>query len=403
MTPLAVLTAAPAAVLPASAGAAATATSPPGGFARCLERAHGKARPETSGEPATTPTGDAAAARRGSDDGATAADGSPPAEPGNQRASDTDDEAVAATAPDLSLLLPGWPPAAAAIALPPTVGAATTPTLAVDDGAVAAAAPLAAAASITAAGVEDRARTVGARDAAPRTDPGTALAATNDAAPAMAASASVGHGRDVGNRDAAGQHEGAGADALVTPALQPGAEPRAPAAEATAVPSLSSAPSAVATTAHAKAAETAAATALVAAAIDTPSFAPSLASQLRWWASEGVQQAQLQLNPADMGPVAVRIVVDGREARIDFSADLPATRSALESALPVLAAALDEGGLKLTGGGVHDGAAQRQAAWQAPAVTQRTNGGTGLLLDDAGAAKTASRGAAARGLVDLVA
>jgi flagellar hook-length control protein FliK len=394
MTPLAVLTAAPTAALSAGAGAAPTATCAPGEFARCMERAQAPARPDTCDEPAAPPTRDAAGAQRGSDDGAAAADTCTP-NCDHEREGDRDDEAGAAAAPDLSLLLPGWPPTTAAAIPTPTATAATTPTA--DGCAVAAAAPLAAA-----AGVEDGVRTVAARDGALRAEPGHAVAAANDAVPALAA-ASAGNGRDVGDHDAAGG-ESAGADVPTTPQLQGAAEPRPPVAEPTAVPPLSSAPSATATTAHAKAAETAAAaTALVAAAIDSPSFAPSLASQLRWWANEGVQQAQLQLNPAEMGPVAVRIVVDGREARIDFSADLPATRSALESALPVLAAALDEGGLKLTGGGVHDGAAQRQAAWQAPTVTQRTNGNGGPALDDAGAVRTAPRGAAARGLVDLVA
>ena len=89
-------------------------------------------------------------------------------------------------------------------------------------------------------------------------------------------------------------------------------------------------------------------TATVPAPIDSPAFAPALATQLRWWAHDGVQQAQLLLNPAEMGPVAVKIVLDGREARIDFSADLAATRGAIEAALPVLAAALDDGGMKLS-------------------------------------------------------
>jgi flagellar hook-length control protein FliK len=156
-----------------------------------------------------------------------------------------------------------------------------------------------------------------------------------------------------------------------------------------------------------RAADAATTTAHVAAPIDSPAFAPTLATQVRWWAQDGVQQAQLTLNPAEMGPVAVRIVVlDGREARIDFSADFAATRSAIEAALPVLAAALDDSGLKLAGGGVHDGSAQRQSNWaqaQAQAVTDRTPAhGNPRAVEALSAAPGATR-AAGRGIVDLVA
>ena len=150
-----------------------------------------------------------------------------------------------------------------------------------------------------------------------------------------------------------------------------------------------------------RAAEPALPTATVTAPVNTPAFAPALATQLRWWAHDGVQQAQLLLNPAEMGPVAVKIVLDGREARIDFSADHAATRSAIEAALPVLAAALDDGGLKLCGGGVHDGSAQRHGEWHGRGVKQRTPGAASAR--DSGAPGAALAAVAGRGLVDLVA
>lgn len=145
----------------------------------------------------------------------------------------------------------------------------------------------------------------------------------------------------------------------------------------------------------------------VAAPLDSPGFAPALATQVRWLVRDGLQQAQLSLNPAEMGPVTVQIVLDGREARIDFRADLAATRQAIEASLPTLAAALDDSGLRLAGGGVHDGQARQgmgphgQPGW--------AGGVRGALpADDAadGAAPAlaaAPRHGAARGLVDLVA
>jgi flagellar hook-length control protein FliK len=155
----------------------------------------------------------------------------------------------------------------------------------------------------------------------------------------------------------------------------------------------------------ARAAEPALPTATLSSPIDAPNFAPSLATQVRWWANDGVQQAQLLLHPAEMGPVAVKIVLDGRDARIDFSADLAATRGAIEAALPVLAAALDESGLKLSGGGVHDGSAQRQPQWSARGVTHRTTAAADVAPRDGEHAGHAvrARSSAGRGMVDLVA
>jgi flagellar hook-length control protein FliK len=88
------------------------------------------------------------------------------------------------------------------------------------------------------------------------------------------------------------------------------------------------------------------------AALHSSAFAPELAASVSLMAVDGVQQAELQLNPADMGPVAVQIVVDGSQAQVSFHAAQADTRQALEQSLPDLAAALQGQGLTLSGGGV---------------------------------------------------
>jgi flagellar hook-length control protein FliK len=187
------------------------------------------------------------------------------------------------------------------------------------------------------------------------------------------------------------------------------AVPRAAIPDNAAAPLPAAATPIAAPTAPARAPDGPAPMAHLPAPIDTPAFAPALATQVRWWAHEGVQQAQLTLSPPEMGPVTVKIVLhEQREARIDFVADLAATRTALEAALPVLAAALDESGLKLAGGGVHDGAAQRQALWQ---QAQQPHAARGPAATTGAAAQSVTLGHAdnglrthgARGLVDLVA
>jgi flagellar hook-length control protein FliK len=140
----------------------------------------------------------------------------------------------------------------------------------------------------------------------------------------------------------------------------------------------------------------------LAVAIDSPAFAPALAHQLTWLAGEGVQHARLTLNPVEMGPLAVKIVLDGTQARIDFSADLPATRAAIEASLPTLAASLNDSGLTLAGGGVFDGQARRGTPDPRDAQASRPANAADGVDDEAGARASAPV-RAARGLVDLVA
>jgi len=100
----------------------------------------------------------------------------------------------------------------------------------------------------------------------------------------------------------------------------------------------------------------------VRAAVGSPEFPQELGVQLSVLARDGVQEAELHLNPAEMGPVSVQIVMDGTQARIDFGADVAATRHAIEAGLPELASALRDAGFTLAGGGVSQHAGGRQGS-----------------------------------------
>ena len=86
--------------------------------------------------------------------------------------------------------------------------------------------------------------------------------------------------------------------------------------------------------------------------VTAPAFAQELGVRISVLARDGVQHAELHLNPPEMGPVSVQIVLDGAQAQVDFGADVAATRAALEAGLPALASALRDAGFTLTGGGV---------------------------------------------------
>lgn len=86
--------------------------------------------------------------------------------------------------------------------------------------------------------------------------------------------------------------------------------------------------------------------------LDDPRFAQALGTQVSLLARDGVHEASLQLNPAEMGPISVQIVLEGTQARVEFGADMARTREVIERSLPELAAALRDAGLTLSGGSV---------------------------------------------------
>lgn len=106
-----------------------------------------------------------------------------------------------------------------------------------------------------------------------------------------------------------------------------------------------------------------AAQAQISAGLHSEAFAPEFGAQICTFARSGVQRAQLQLNPAEMGPVSVQILVEGGSAQVHLWAEQAPTRQALELAMPSLASQLRDSGLTLTGGGVFE--QPRQAPDQA--------------------------------------
>ena len=141
----------------------------------------------------------------------------------------------------------------------------------------------------------------------------------------------------------------------------------------------------------------------VAAPLGSPEFAPAVGAQVSLLVREGVQEARLQLNPAEMGPVTVQIQIDGSSAQVTMSAEQAPTRQALEQALPALAGALRESGLTLTGGGVFE-----QSRQQNQGEPSSKGGRPGDRDDDGAIGSVAGAGGAAqrwapRGVVDVYA
>jgi flagellar hook-length control protein FliK len=225
------------------------------------------------------------------------------------------------------------------------------------------------------------------------------------------ASAAVRHGEVRAGRAAAsaevdaaasGKEAAAEADALaqaLSLRREPSAAPRAGLESGTAVPAL---PGHWAGTLNRSAEHGGPVQAELQAHVGSNEFAPALGSQLNVMVRDGVDHAQLKLNPTEMGPIEVRISLDGTQAQVDFSAAHPATRQALQDAVPALASALRENGLTLTGGGVFD-QAREQRGEDRPDGSRSASGTPATPLDSATGMAVAPRLPRGRGVVDLYA
>lgn len=147
----------------------------------------------------------------------------------------------------------------------------------------------------------------------------------------------------------------------------------------------------------------------------TPAFTEALGVQLSTWLESGVQHAVLELHPAELGPIDVRIALRDGQTQVDLAAEVASTRAALAEAMPRLVEALGEVGLNLSGGAVSDLASSagqggqagqgRQPGGDAASAANLVRAFAARGLDEEGAStRLAARpGAVGRSLLDLYA
>jgi flagellar hook-length control protein FliK len=73
----------------------------------------------------------------------------------------------------------------------------------------------------------------------------------------------------------------------------------------------------------------------------------ALGERIQWMVSHKLQGAQIKLNPANLGPMEVRIQVQNEQASIQFASAHGVVREALEAALPRLRDMFDAAGVEL--------------------------------------------------------
>jgi flagellar hook-length control protein FliK len=103
----------------------------------------------------------------------------------------------------------------------------------------------------------------------------------------------------------------------------------------------------------------------VQAHVGTQQWAEEIGARMTMMVEQGKHTASLRLSPEHLGPLEVRITVDGDKASVQFGASHVETRNALENALPRLREMFASQGLSLTDANVSR-EPPRQQANQAP-------------------------------------
>ncbi len=117
--------------------------------------------------------------------------------------------------------------------------------------------------------------------------------------------------------------------------------------------------------------------------LGTPAWNDGLANRVVWMAKNDVQTASIQLNPANLGPVEIRVTLvsdpgSPTSATVQFSAAHSATRDAIESSMPRLHDALRESGITLGNTSVDSGNAGHA---RQQAESGRQSSGNGARAD----------------------
>jgi len=136
----------------------------------------------------------------------------------------------------------------------------------------------------------------------------------------------------------------------------------------------------------------------------SPHWGEAVASRVAVLVRERVSEAEIAINPPDLGPVRAQIRIEDGTATVSLSAAAPETRAALESSLPDLRAQLSADGIQLGDASVSSGPFTRGDSPGAQARPASSDGPAAAAAAPSDPSTGASsRPAAELSLVDLYA
>ena len=94
--------------------------------------------------------------------------------------------------------------------------------------------------------------------------------------------------------------------------------------------------------------------------VQSQAWAENFTGRISWMLSNNQQSAQIHLNPAELGPIEVKIQIQNDQANVNFVANNQTTREAIMEAFPRLREMLDQQGFSLNQGSVSDNSTDGQ-------------------------------------------
>ncbi len=93
-----------------------------------------------------------------------------------------------------------------------------------------------------------------------------------------------------------------------------------------------------------------------------PQWGQQVGERIHWMVGQGLQQADVRLNPPELGSLEIRIQVQGEQANVQFSSPHASVREALDAAMPRLREMLEQSGLNLGNASVSSQSGGQQQA-----------------------------------------
>jgi flagellar hook-length control protein FliK len=97
--------------------------------------------------------------------------------------------------------------------------------------------------------------------------------------------------------------------------------------------------------------------------VGRPGWSSAVVDKLMWFSAQQISSAEIHLNPAELGPLSVRISTHQEQTSVYFTSHHASVRDALDQALPRLREMFDSQGMQLLDAGVGEhGQARQQTA-----------------------------------------
>ena len=112
-----------------------------------------------------------------------------------------------------------------------------------------------------------------------------------------------------------------------------------------------------------------------------PQWGQQVGDRLHWMIGQGLQQAEIRLNPPELGSLEIRIKLQGDQASVHFTSPHAAVRDAIDNAMPRLREMLEHSGLNLA-----DANVSSQSSGQHGEHAGQLGGGSGGQAAHAGEA-----------------